>query len=611
MSKQGPAKRSIGPYELLARLKKGGMGEVYLARRQGAFGFERLVAVKVIRADFSSKSDLKTMFQDEARLMARLHHASIAQVYDFGEDGDQLYLVIEYVMGVNFEVVAHLRPPPGVATRAMAEVCAGLHAAHQARDHSGELLGVVHRDISPSNLMLSFDGRVKILDFGIALMRDRQAPETEHGKIKGKPYYMSPEQVGGLSVDHRSDQFAVGIVLYELVCGVRPFAGKSLLELARSIYNASPRMPKDHSVALPDGLQDAIIRALKQDPNERFPSAQEMGRTLSAIADASGAESLVSWTTREMATLRDNHSSELQRTLTTPTHIDLEGRPPDISTMPVAMDKTPNTQVDRPHRRSSAGDAPVPSLADPEDEPTVAVDASSRPPISRAASSRRAMESSGDSFPSADQTTAPSGSAMKRRLGALGGGLIFLAIAGAMLWQLTGERATRRGVEVEPVPSAQAPTAIVPRPEGSTTPIPTTAAPSPTPPAAAPKTKPPSADSADGPAPRNAIRRRPRKGKAANRQPAVEARTPRRRAAPPPLAPKTEVIQEFGTLTVAAEPYAIVRLNGRQIGITPILRRRIPAGEHEITLISPDKDTVRYRKRLKIEKGQHEEVILD
>ncbi len=152
------------------------------------------------------------MFLDEAAILARLNHPGIATVHDFGEEGGTLYMVMEYVAGLPLRELATQRLPPAIVARAIAEACRGLHAAHEARDPSGALMGVVHRDISPDNLMLGFDGHVKVIDFGIALVKNRQAPVTEFGTVKGKPPYMSPEQVKNEPIDRRSDVFSLGVV---------------------------------------------------------------------------------------------------------------------------------------------------------------------------------------------------------------------------------------------------------------------------------------------------------------------------------------------------------------------------------------------------------------
>src|SRR5690242_21519079 len=170
------------------------MGAVLLARRRGPGRFEQLVAIKTIRPEHAGSPQVRAMFLDEARILAGLGHANVAAVHDFGEEGGSLYMAMEYVAGISFRDLVELGPPPAVIARAIAEAARGLHAAHELRDLSGTPLGLVHRDISPENLMLGYDGHVKVIDFGIALVKNRQAQVTEFGMLKGKPPYRSPEQ---------------------------------------------------------------------------------------------------------------------------------------------------------------------------------------------------------------------------------------------------------------------------------------------------------------------------------------------------------------------------------------------------------------------------------
>jgi len=288
----------IGDYQILASLSAGGMGEVLLARHQGIYGFEKMVAIKVIRfRDQADRQQMRAMFMDEAKLMARLNHASITQVYDFGEEGDQLFLVMEYVTGISFSELARRRPPPRVAMRAMAEVCRGLYAAHTLADNKGRRLSVVHRDISPQNLMLTFDGQVKILDFGIAWMREREAQTTQLGSVKGKPAYMSPEQVKSEPVDHRTDIFACSIVLYELLCHRRLFATDNLIATFHRIVEEQIVPPADLVSGLPAGLSEVVMRGLERDPDRRFQSAREMAQALEAVVVRSKGTTLVDYAT--------------------------------------------------------------------------------------------------------------------------------------------------------------------------------------------------------------------------------------------------------------------------------------------------------------------------
>ena len=297
----------FGAYEILHELSTGGMGSVLLGRRRGPGAFEQLVAIKTIRSEYAGAEAVRAMFLDEAAILARLSHPAIATVHDFGEDAGTLYMVMEYVAGVSLRgMVGQL--PPGVAARAIAEACRGLHAAHELRDLAGQPLGLVHRDISPDNIMLGFDGHVKVIDFGIALVKNRQAPVTELGMLKGKPPYMSPEQIKNEALDRRSDVFSLGVVLHELVTGEPLFSGDSIYAVARAVEMQEIR-PPSHVLgrALPAGLDAAVMNALARDPARRTPTAAALAEQLEHVIQIAGDETLEAWSERELAQPRDAH----------------------------------------------------------------------------------------------------------------------------------------------------------------------------------------------------------------------------------------------------------------------------------------------------------------
>ena len=228
----------FGNYRLQRRLARGGMAEVFLARLIGVEGFERRVAIKRILPHLSESDEFRAMFLDEARLAAQLTHPNIVHIYDFGKADDYYFIAMEYVDGVDIGRLirrAKERPVPfEVAARIFADVCAGLHFAHNASDPMGRKLDVVHRDVTPQNVLVSWDGVVKLVDFGIAKAAFA-AGRTRPGVVKGKYAYMSPEQVEGRSLDGRSDLFAAGICLYELVTGVPLFRRDDVTASMREI----------------------------------------------------------------------------------------------------------------------------------------------------------------------------------------------------------------------------------------------------------------------------------------------------------------------------------------------------------------------------------------
>ncbi len=278
-------------FDFVSRLSSGGMGDVLLARRRGAHGFQKLVAIKTIRKDRLRQPELRVMFLDEARLMARLDHPAIAQVYDFGEANNMLYMAMEYLSGLTFADLMrkrHIFLPPVVCARIMAQVCWALHAVHELKSPEGRLLKVVHRDISPENLMLTFSGNVKILDFGIALRRDREAPVTAVGVLKGKPTYMAPEQRQGNRVDRRADVFAASRVLYEFL-------------------NPKTKSSSKGKASVPPALQKIVSKGLAFKPDDRFQDARAMAMALEQIVRAEGGESLPAFVERTLQKDRERH----------------------------------------------------------------------------------------------------------------------------------------------------------------------------------------------------------------------------------------------------------------------------------------------------------------
>jgi len=298
----------FGAYEILHELKVGGMGEVLLGRRRGPGAFEQLVAIKTIRSEYASAPAVRAMFLDEAAIVARTNHPVIATVHDFGEEAGTLYMVMEYVAGVSLRALGDRSLPPTIAARAISEACRGLHAAHEVRDTAGALMGVVHRDISPDNLMLGFDGHIKVIDFGIALVKNRQSPVTEFGTVKGKPPYMSPEQVKNEAIDRRSDVFSLGVVLHELLTGRPLFDGESIYAIARAVEHQEILAPSAVlGEPLPPGLDAAVMRALVRDPDKRTPSAAALAEELERVIANAGDETLEAWAERELAAPREAH----------------------------------------------------------------------------------------------------------------------------------------------------------------------------------------------------------------------------------------------------------------------------------------------------------------
>ena len=492
---------TLGGYEILSHLSRGGMGEVLLGRRSGAYGFERLVALKTIRSDMSGDDSLHAMFLDEARLAARLTHPAVAQVFDFGEENGRLWLAMEYVAGVPLSqlLVRPPRVPPGVAARILAEACRGLHAAHDLKDGEGRSLKVVHRDISPDNLVLGFDGHVKVLDFGIALMRGRNQPVTQVGHVKGKLVYMAPEQLRGDAVDRRSDVYAMGVVLLEMLTGRRAFqqadAAVSLTHQRRRIV-----LPSAVVGPMPDGLEEAMLQAMDDEADQRWATALEFSEALEDVASRARAPSLDRFAATELAEEADKHRKWLARVSASP--------------------------------RGAANPTPHPST-ETRLEPAVHTEA---------------------------ELIAPP----RLRWPLVVASMLVVAVASLLVMSAPELEAPKVPIEVMMQrPLVEVPQVVVP-------PLPTRVAP----------------DSA--PRRVSAIRPRP-----------ADAGTPPVTASPAP------VVRGEGNLTIGAEPFAMVRLDGRELGPTPLIKHVVPAGPHRLELIAPDTQIIRLDRTFQLEPGQH------
>jgi len=280
-------------YDLLARLATGGMAEIFLARANSLAGFERYVVLKRIRPERGDDARWVSMFLDEARLAAQLQHPNIAQVFDLGQIGQDYFYTMEYVHGedvldVLARTVDRKQPmPTQISLAIIAGAAAGLAHAHERCAPDGRPLGIVHRDISPSNLMVSYEGTVKLVDFGVAKARFRTT-ETQAGTIMGKVAYLSPEQCTTGAIDHRSDIFSLGIVLYEMLTGKRLFKRETDYETLRAVANDFPLAPSALTPNLPRGLDAAVLKALAKNPDERYSSAHEMLDALEHVAEGVG-----------------------------------------------------------------------------------------------------------------------------------------------------------------------------------------------------------------------------------------------------------------------------------------------------------------------------------
>ena len=279
----------IGRYEVLTHLATGGMAQIYLARQSGLGSFERHVVLKTILRERAQDQRFVTMFLDEAKLAATLNHQNIAQVYEVDQADGAYFMAMEFVHGENVRALLEtaLRRgwtiPLELAVMIISGAAAGLHHAHERRGKNGLPLNIVHRDVSPANIMVGYDGSVKVLDFGIAKAEER-ATKTVGGTIKGKYGYMSPEQCKGKPIDRRSDIFALGIVLYELTTLRRAFKGVDDFETMKRIVSGDVVRPTVAIPGYPRELEAIVLTALANDPNARFQSGQELIEALDTFA---------------------------------------------------------------------------------------------------------------------------------------------------------------------------------------------------------------------------------------------------------------------------------------------------------------------------------------
>ena len=277
------AKKPIrfGKYTLIDRIAVGGMAEIFLARQAGLEGFEKTIVIKRIRPHLSKQSNFVKMFLNEAKLAAQLNHPNIVQIYDLGKIGESYFIAMEYIFGRDMRRIIPKADALGIpfpmvyALKIASSVCEGLYYAHARTDLYGNALNIVHRDVTPENIFVSFDGTVKVLDFGIAKAAN-QIEQTRAGEIKGKLSYMSPEQCMGKPLDNRSDIFSMGVVLYEWLTGFKLFTGDSEVAILKSITEGKIYAPSYFKADIPEGVEAILMKALEKDRERRYQTAWEM-----------------------------------------------------------------------------------------------------------------------------------------------------------------------------------------------------------------------------------------------------------------------------------------------------------------------------------------------
>ena len=362
--------RVLGGFRLLREIACGGMATVYMAHRSGPAGFGQAAAVKVIHPHLARDREFVEMFLDEARIVSCINHPNVCRVLDFGKAEGTYYLAMEYVMGETWgDVLSALkqRPSasgmiPAILAQVLAQACEGLHAAHEARDAEGRALSIVHRDISPQNLIIGYDGSVRVLDFGIASAAER-LHTTRNGTIKGRFAYMAPEQMRGMPVDRRADLWSLGVVCWEGLAQKRLFKRDTEAETVLAVTQDPLPVLAECGHPVPSAMAKVAFQALSRNRDERYGTAREMGLELSRFASASlvpvGMAEVSLWMSRLFAQRIDEKRASM-REAARAAEIDKTAAslPPHTPTTPLAM--SPDMDDDLAKR---SGSSALPSVS--------------------------------------------------------------------------------------------------------------------------------------------------------------------------------------------------------------------------------------------------------
>ena len=568
----------FGSYHIVRKLAQGGMAEIFLARHVSTEGFKRQVVIKRILPEFSDNPTFIESFLDEARLAGLLSHPNVAQIYDLGKVGSAYFIAMEYVRGVDLVALlvrARKRQEPiplPVALRIFCDVCAGLDYAHNATDIDGKALGVVHRDVTPSNVLVSSDGPAKLVDFGIAKATARGDGKTKTGMIKGKFAYLAPEQISGQPIDRRVDVFAAGIVLHELLTNKNPFRRETEYQTLLTIMNDAPPAP---SLLRPEAACfDAVVaKALAREPNERFQSAREL---LAAVEEAAFKGGIAP-SHAAVSTFLETASADMRRANEEAS--DMKGVIFDATgSEPTGMSERGPGEVDVTRTDSVRAKIPVTKRTDLE-----AADDIELVPLDSTSLDAALEESLDESAPepASSLEVRPTDQAASRRK-PRNLVVVFAAVIVAL------------GVGLGLTVFRSKP----PPPQVVLTPAPVVA------PVVAPVEKPVAAP-IEKPAP-IVIAAPPvvektkaaKKGKARGHEPSVTNVTPA------PAAGAT------GRLKLLVKPWGVVRLDGRTLGETPFAPLEVTGGAHEIVITNPEIGKS-VTKRITVQAGKDNVVSVD
>jgi serine/threonine-protein kinase len=637
----------FGRYLLLKKIATGGMAELFLGKQVGIEGFEKPVVIKQILPHLSENEEFITMFLDEARVAARLNHPRVVQIYDLGKEGPSYFIAMEYVRGQDLRKIIKraqsLREgvPLGVSLHILVGVLEGLDHAHRQTDPAGRPIHLVHRDVSPQNILVSYEGDVKLVDFGIA-KASTQIYQTRAGILKGKYAYMSPEQAQGLAVDRRSDVFAVGILLYELTTGRRLFRQANEIETLKKVIECSVAPPSSVEPDYPRDLEEIALRALERDPGRRFQDAREMQVSLESFLRRHGiltsSARLAEYMHRLFAQEIGAAMDELR--------VLMEARPGEpLPTLPAAAAPAPDTSSPSPEEAATqVGSGSRRSAPQPEPaaaEKTLLLEPGDMVPLEGGTTGfsehgETVILPQEAAVPPEELEMAAPDAARRRHVTLVAVTLGAMAIAAlVILW-----RATREAPPIEPLPAAELSPVAGGAPPPPPLPKAAPARPTPLSPAP-PRSVPPEAaveEEEEKPARK---RRKRRKKEAPPPGPAVlsvrtnpetqvyadgkllgttplevrhEAGALSLRLRNPALGidyrmsarltadSRSEVHKVFGKgrIKVSVEPWADVVLDGRALGETPIAPQTVYEGDHVLTLSNPrlgKKETVRVKVR--------------
>ena len=375
----GNGSKRLGRYRLIAEIGHGGMAEVYLALLEGDLGFNKLLVLKKIRPELAEDPEMMSMFLDEARLSARLHHPNVVETHEVAQEDGHTFMAMEYLEGQSLHRILHrLRREGGLPSamhlQILADVLAGLHHAHELSDWDETPLGVVHRDVTPQNVFVTYDGVVKVVDFGIAKVKGASS-ETRAGVVKGKVAYMAPEQARGEPVDRRTDIFAAGVMLWEAATGTRPFRGLSDVEILHRLIHGDIPSAKAANPAIPDALDAIVKKAIAPNRAERYATAVELRTALEGYLETLADRP----PPRELGRLITQHFAEDRARLQRRLEAELRENPAGSSAVPRFA-------------------APEPILDEPSSDPAVAGQSSRR---------ARSHPGTGASLPGVTRPSAP------------------------------------------------------------------------------------------------------------------------------------------------------------------------------------------------------------